>query len=152
MIGCGRCVNVTSTGGVILSPNYPADYGGDANGFSCVYAIEVETGSRIKINFTTFIVENSVDVVTVRLNEILFGANSFFWLNRHQSDSRRNAGGRLSFGRQSQRILIEPRRDVTEPSDDSPVHLLRHGIGNFSGRNDPELSRRLFRRIKLYII
>ena len=77
MIGCGRCVNVTSTGGVILSPNYPAQYGGDDNGFSCVYAIEVETGSRIKLNFTTFIVENGVNVVTVKLNEILLGAISF---------------------------------------------------------------------------
>lgn len=59
---CGRCVNVTSSGGVIQSPNYPDNYGQD---FSCLYLIGVPSGKRIQLTFPTFIIRTEVDLLTV---------------------------------------------------------------------------------------
>jgi hypothetical protein len=57
------CTNLTSTGGVVQSPNYPGDYGnGDGN---CQITITAPAGWMIQLNFTTFNLETDVAYVQV---------------------------------------------------------------------------------------
>ena len=54
---------MTSVGGVIQSPNYPKDYGAN---FDCVYYIRApDSSKRIRLAFTTFIIETMVDFLIV---------------------------------------------------------------------------------------
>ena len=61
---CGRCLNVTSGGGVIVSPNYPGAYGLD---LYCLFHIGVPAGMRIRLMFPTFAIRSPIDLLTVDL-------------------------------------------------------------------------------------
>lgn len=59
------CVNVTSEGGYVRSPSFPYDYDGSSD---CVTTIKVITvGAKVKIDFTTFFVEEDYDDLKVIL-------------------------------------------------------------------------------------
>lgn len=63
----GQCTNVTSSGGVVLSPNFPYDYGNNRN---IVYTITVPPKSNVLLVFKTFVVEDKYDYIYVGLNNI----------------------------------------------------------------------------------
>ncbi|XP_072565430.1 CUB and sushi domain-containing protein 1a isoform X1 [Paramormyrops kingsleyae] len=55
--------NFTAPSGIILSPNYPDEYG---NNMNCVWLIIAEPGSRIHLIFSDFDVEPQFDYLTVK--------------------------------------------------------------------------------------
>ncbi|KAJ6665888.1 hypothetical protein lerEdw1_001360 [Lerista edwardsae] len=55
--------NFTTPSGIILSPNYPEEYG---NNMNCVWLIISEPGSRIHLIFNDFDVEPQFDYLTVK--------------------------------------------------------------------------------------
>eukprot|EP00062_Callorhinchus_milii_P009370 gi/632953198/ref/XP_007892273.1/ PREDICTED: CUB and sushi domain-containing protein 1 [Callorhinchus milii] len=55
--------NFTAPSGVVLSPNYPEEYG---NNMNCVWLIITETESRIHLIFNDFDVEPQFDYLTVK--------------------------------------------------------------------------------------
>ncbi|RXM33320.1 CUB and sushi domain-containing protein 2, partial [Acipenser ruthenus] len=55
--------NFTAPSGIILSPNYPEEYG---NNMNCVWLIIAEPGSRIHLIFSDFDVEPQFDYLTVK--------------------------------------------------------------------------------------
>lgn len=55
--------NFTTPSGIILSPNYPEEYG---NNMNCVWLIISESGSRIHLIFNDFDVEPQFDYLTVK--------------------------------------------------------------------------------------
>ncbi|KAF7710922.1 hypothetical protein HF521_009794 [Silurus meridionalis] len=55
--------NFTAPSGIILSPNYPEEYG---NNMNCVWLIIAETGSRIHLIFSDFDVEPQFDYLIVK--------------------------------------------------------------------------------------
>ncbi|XP_041921873.1 CUB and sushi domain-containing protein 1-like [Alosa sapidissima] len=55
--------NFTTASGVILSPNYPEEYGSNMN---CVWLIIAEPGSRIHLIFSDFEVESQFDYLIVK--------------------------------------------------------------------------------------
>ncbi|XP_043916396.1 CUB and sushi domain-containing protein 1-like [Protopterus annectens] len=55
--------NFTAPSGIILSPNYPEEYG---NNMNCVWLIISEPGSRIHLIFNDFDVEPQFDYLTVK--------------------------------------------------------------------------------------
>lgn len=55
--------NFTTPSGIILSPNYPDEYG---NNMNCVWLIISEAGSRIHLIFNDFDVEPQFDYVAVK--------------------------------------------------------------------------------------
>ncbi|XP_039595033.1 CUB and sushi domain-containing protein 1-like [Polypterus senegalus] len=55
--------NFTASSGIILSPNYPEEYG---NNMNCVWLIIAEPGSRIHLIFSDFDVEPQFDYLTVK--------------------------------------------------------------------------------------
>lgn len=59
---CGTCTDLTSIGGIIRSPDYPGNYGNNRN---CSYTIEVPLEAKIKLDFTTFTVEEGHDFISV---------------------------------------------------------------------------------------
>lgn len=63
--GCGVCVNMTTSGGVIQSMNFPDEYPPNLN---CVFTIQSPSYTTITLSFTTFVVENCCDFVSVRNN------------------------------------------------------------------------------------
>lgn len=56
------CVDITSSGGVIQSPNYPNDYPSDT---SWKYILTAPPNTRILLTFTTFAVADNKDYVWV---------------------------------------------------------------------------------------
>ncbi|MBN3309505.1 CSMD1 protein, partial [Amia calva] len=60
--------NFTAPSGIILSPNYPDEYG---NNMNCVWLIIAEPGSRIHLIFSDFDVEPQFDYLTVKDDGIL---------------------------------------------------------------------------------
>ncbi|EFX73254.1 hypothetical protein DAPPUDRAFT_253533 [Daphnia pulex] len=56
--------SLTSSGGVVQSPNYPGDYGNYSR--TCSVDITVPAGWMIQFNYTTFNVEISKATVYVR--------------------------------------------------------------------------------------
>ncbi|XP_046462710.1 cell wall protein DAN4-like [Daphnia pulex] len=59
---CGTmCTNLTSTGGVVQSPNYPGDYGNEER--RCEVSITAPAGWMIQLKFTAFNVEKNVAAV-----------------------------------------------------------------------------------------
>lgn len=83
-MGCGRCEDKSSAGGVIVSPNFPVDYGNDC---ACVYVIKVPTGKIIELNFTVFSVEEQYDWVHVS-NNISLKRVDFIWISNDNSGVR----------------------------------------------------------------
>ena len=57
------CTSVTTSSGVIQSPNFPVDYGNDLD---CV--IKIEGSSAVKIEFTTFNLEDTYDFIYVSVS------------------------------------------------------------------------------------
>lgn len=55
--------NFTASSGIILSPNYPEEYG---NNMNCVWLIISEPGSRIHLIFNDFDVEPQFDFLAVK--------------------------------------------------------------------------------------
>ncbi|NXO44644.1 CSMD1 protein, partial [Locustella ochotensis] len=55
--------NFTTPSGIILSPNYPEEYG---NNMNCVWLIISEPGSRIHLIFNDFDVEPQFDYLTIK--------------------------------------------------------------------------------------
>lgn len=55
--------NFTTPSGIILSPNYPEEYG---NNMNCVWLIIAEPGSRIHLIFSDFEVEPQFDYLIVK--------------------------------------------------------------------------------------
>lgn len=55
--------NFTAPSGIILSPNYPEEYG---NNMNCVWLIIAEAGSRIHLIFSDFDVEPQFDYLIVK--------------------------------------------------------------------------------------
>jgi hypothetical protein len=66
--------SLTSTGGVVQSPNFPGDYGNENR--ACLVTIVVPVGWMIQLTFTTFNLEVDKAYVQVRQrNQIsAFGA------------------------------------------------------------------------------
>jgi hypothetical protein len=56
--------SLTSTGGVVQSPNFPGDYGNNSR--ACVVTIVVPVGWMIQLKFTTFNLETGKASVQVR--------------------------------------------------------------------------------------
>lgn len=59
---CGHCINVTSSGGIIQSPEFPSDYGNNRN---CLYHLWAPQGNIIRLSFTTFVVAEDCDYLFV---------------------------------------------------------------------------------------
>uniref|UniRef100_A0A4W3JM00 CUB domain-containing protein n=1 Tax=Callorhinchus milii TaxID=7868 RepID=A0A4W3JM00_CALMI len=59
----GLMVDVRNALGMVLSPNYPEEYG---NNMNCVWLIITETESRIHLIFNDFDVEPQFDYLTVK--------------------------------------------------------------------------------------
>ncbi|XP_054992155.1 CUB and sushi domain-containing protein 1 isoform X1 [Sorex araneus] len=59
--------NFTASSGVILSPNYPEEYG---NNMNCVWLIIAELGSRIHLIFNDFDVEPQFDFLAVKEDSV----------------------------------------------------------------------------------
>lgn len=55
--------NFTAASGVILSPNYPEEYG---NNMNCVWLVIAEPGSRVHLLFNDFDVEPQFDFLAVK--------------------------------------------------------------------------------------
>lgn len=55
--------NFTASSGIILSPNYPEEYG---NNMNCVWLIISEPGSRIHLIFNDFDVEPQFDFLAIK--------------------------------------------------------------------------------------
>jgi hypothetical protein len=58
------CTNVTSTGVVVQSPNFPGDYGNEYK--YCEVTVIVPVGWMIQLKFTAFNVETDKAIVSVR--------------------------------------------------------------------------------------
>ncbi len=58
------CTNLTSTGGVVQSGNFPGDYGKEFR--FCKVTITTPAGWMIQLKFTTFNLETDVAFVKVR--------------------------------------------------------------------------------------
>ncbi|KAJ8250433.1 hypothetical protein COCON_G00223550 [Conger conger] len=63
LTGVSCFFNFTAPSGIILSPNYPDEYG---NNMNCVWLIIAEPGSRIHLIFSDFDVEPQFDYLTVK--------------------------------------------------------------------------------------
>lgn len=63
------CTEISPSGGVIQSPNYPSDYGSNRE---IVYTIEVPSNERISLTFMTFVLEENLDFISVCLNTPIF--------------------------------------------------------------------------------
>jgi hypothetical protein len=57
------CSDVTSTGGVVQSPNFPGNYGNEDSG--CAVTIVVPAGKKIQLKFTTFNLESGKSLIEV---------------------------------------------------------------------------------------
>lgn len=60
--GAGVCSRFTNQGGTLLSPNYPRDYGNNRN---CNITVSASLGSKFLLSFTTFILEQDYDYLSV---------------------------------------------------------------------------------------
>jgi hypothetical protein len=65
---CGTCTMLTPTSGTIQSLHFPQDYGvysPDSSTINCLYTINASaSGRKIKLTFTTFVVEECCDSIT----------------------------------------------------------------------------------------
>lgn len=62
--GPGVCSYFTSRGGVLLSPNFPRDYGNNRN---CNITVSAPIGSKFLLSFASFIVEQDYDFLSVEI-------------------------------------------------------------------------------------
>lgn len=62
LLACGGCTG-SSLGLIIRSPEFPNDYG---NNRDCNYTIRSSPGTSLRIEFTTFVLEQDYDTISVR--------------------------------------------------------------------------------------